>query len=204
MSYLESLILGISIAAIPGPIFFELIRRTLTKGFWSGALLAVGEFLANSFILILTFYGLNQFLAIDWLKAILFLVGGSLLIYIGIGSLRVNEKDIKLASKKKVSGSNSIFAGFGIGISSPLAIAVWISVGGAYLAQYSSQAVALTNMLLMALGVMIFFLTLTSMVYLIKDKIESRYLVIFSKVFGAVLTVYGIFAMWELIKLFLA
>lgn len=47
MAYLASLILGISLAAIPGPIFFELIRRTLTRGFWSGALLSVGEFLGG-------------------------------------------------------------------------------------------------------------------------------------------------------------
>jgi threonine/homoserine/homoserine lactone efflux protein len=201
MPYLESIILGISIAAIPGPIFFELIRRTLTRGFWSGSLLAVGEFLANISILLLTFYGLNQFLSLIWIKALLFLVGGGLLIYVGVSSFKMKEKDMEISSKKKVSQSNSIFAGFGIGISSPLAIAVWISVGGTYLAKYTIQTIALTNMFLMAFGVLLFFFTLASVIYLIKDKIKAKYLVALSKLFGAALVVYGMFAIWELAKL---
>ena len=109
MSYLTSIFLGVSLAAIPGQIFFELIRRTLTKGFWSGALLSVGEFLANLVILILTFYGIQQFLEITWLKAALFLIGGGLLIYIGLLAFKITKEDINKSSKNKNSGKNSIF-----------------------------------------------------------------------------------------------
>ena len=61
MGFFESILIGISIAAIPGPIFFELIRRTLTRGFWSGALLSVGEFIGNLALLMLIFFGVSNF-----------------------------------------------------------------------------------------------------------------------------------------------
>ena len=73
MAYIESLLLGFSLAAIPGPIFFEVFRRTLTKRFWSGALLSVGEFLANFSILMLTFFGIQSFLLYKPVKLVLFL-----------------------------------------------------------------------------------------------------------------------------------
>jgi threonine/homoserine/homoserine lactone efflux protein len=68
MGIFESILIGISIAAIPGPIFFELIRRTLTKGFWSGALLSVGEFLGNFILLLLIFFGISNFLTYNLSK----------------------------------------------------------------------------------------------------------------------------------------
>jgi threonine/homoserine/homoserine lactone efflux protein len=201
MSYLTSIFLGVSLAAIPGPIFFELIRRTLTKGFWSGALLSVGEFLANLVILILTFYGIQQFLEITWLKAALFLIGGGLLIYIGLLAFKITKEDINKSSKNKNSGKNSIFVGFALAITSPLAIAVWISVGGSYLVQYLSGFVAFSHMIAIAFGVMLFFFVLASVVYYIKDKISAKYIIFVSRIFGIVLIVYGLTAFYKLFEL---
>jgi threonine/homoserine/homoserine lactone efflux protein len=201
MSYIESIILGVSFAAIPGPIFFEVLRRTLTKGFWSGALLSVGEFLANFTILMLTFFGISNFLLYNSVKLGLFLVGGAILIWIGTIALKINEKDIEKSSKKSISKSNSIIVGFALAISSPLAIAVWISIGGAYLVQYSSKLVSFINILLLALGVMIFFFVLVSIIHFSRHKISNNIIVWFSRIFGIVLIGYGSYFLYQFIKI---
>ncbi len=199
MAYIESIVLGISLAAIPGPIFLEVARRTLIKGFWPGALLAVGEFLANFAILMITFLGVYQFLLYKPIKLFLLLAGSAVLLWIGYTAVKTKQKGVKF-SKGHISG-NSILVGFGLGISSPLHIAVWISVGGAYLAQYASQTVALINIVLLAFGVMIFFFFLAAAIHLARHKIEPRYIVLFSKLFGTLLIAYGIYFLYQFVSL---
>ncbi len=201
MGYIESLLLGFSLAAIPGPIFFEVLRRTLTKGFWSGALLSVGEFLANFTILMLTFFGVSNFLLFKSARLTLFLLGSAVLIWIGITALKIKKEDIEKASKKSVSKNNSIIVGFGLAIASPLAIAVWISIGGAYLVQYTSKLLSFINILLLALGVMLFFFTLASIIHFTRHKISTKYILWFSKIFGIVLIGYGLYFLYQFIKL---
>ncbi|MFA6328403.1 MAG: LysE family transporter [Candidatus Micrarchaeia archaeon] len=202
MGYIESILLGFSLAALPGPIFVELVRRTLTKGFWSGALVSVGEFLANLSILLLTFFGLSAFLSLPSVKMLLFLLGGAVLILVGYNAFRIKKEELASDSKKDVPKSNSLFVGFILGISSPLAIAVWITIGGAYIAQFSSQSVALINIFLCALGVMLFFFILTSIIHFSKHKISEKYAILSSKVFGTVLILYGLY-FWYLLSILL-
>lgn len=204
MAYIESLLLGFSLAAIPGPIFFEVFRRTLTKGFWSGALLSVGEFLANFLILMLTFFGIQSFLLYKPVKLVLFLLGSAILIWIGITAIKIKKENIEKASQKSVSKNNSIIVGFGLAIASPLAVAVWISIGGAYLAQYTSKLLSFINILLLALGVMLFFFTLASIIHFTRHKISTKYVLWFSKIFGIVLIGYGLYFLYQFIILLIS
>ena len=201
MDYIQSLILGFSLAAIPGPIFFEVLRRTLTKGFWSGALLSIGEFLANFTILMLTFWGVQNFLLYTPVKLVLFLLGSVILIWIGITAIKIKKEDIEKTSKRGVSKSNSVAVGFGLAMSSPLAIAVWISIGGAYLAEYSSKLISFINIILLALGVMLFFFTLASIIHLTRHKITTETILFTSKLFGIVLIGYGLYFLYQFVNL---
>jgi threonine/homoserine/homoserine lactone efflux protein len=204
MEFIESILLGFSLAAIPGPIFFEVFRRTLIRGFWSGALLAVGEFLANALVLTLTFFGIYQFLLYKPIKLILFILGAAVIIWIGINAIKIKENDISNKVKDKVLKNNSILVGLGIGIGSPLTIAVWISIGGAYLAKYTSNIAAFTNIILLAFGVLLFFFALASLLYLAKDKIATKYIVWVSRIFGVVLFFYGFYFIYQFFKIILS
>lgn len=204
MAYLESIILGISLAAIPGPIFFEVIRRTLTKGFWSGALLSVGEFIANFMILMLTFFGIYNFLMIRSVKISLFLIGGAVLIWLGYQAFNVNKENIENSSKKEFLAKNSTVVGFSLAIASPLAIAVWISIGGAYLARYSSRLAAFINIALLAFGVMLFFFMMAAIIHFTRNKISENHIILFSRLFGIVLICYGIYFIYQSIILTIA
>ena len=201
MGYIQSIILGISLAAIPGPIFFEVVRRTLTKGFWPGALLSVGEFIANFTILMLTFFGIYNFLLIKSVKLFLFIAGGIMLIWLGYNSFRMTQEKIVDSSKKEVSARNSVAVGFSLAMASPLAIAVWISIGGAYLVQYTSRLIAFINIALLAFGVMLFFFALAGIIHFTRKRISAKHILLFSKLFGIVLACYGLYFIYQSIML---
>ena len=204
MGYAESLLIGISIAAIPGPIFFELSRRSLTGGFWSGALVALGEFLGNFFLLALIFFGVSSFLNIPVVKALLYLVGSAVLIWLGLSALKLKREDLEKSYAAETRKENSLIAGFLIAVSSPIVIAFWISLSGSYLASFPLKSDAIIAIFLIALGFLLFFLPLAFLLHSTKNKISSKYVLLLSKAFGIVLFVYGLSFFYEFYKIALA
>lgn len=201
MGFFESILIGISIAAIPGPIFFELVRRTLTRGFWSGALLAVGEFIGNFAMLTLIFFGMGNFLTYGLFKTVLYFFGSAILIWLGIAALKLKEADIEKSYSKEIKNDNSIFVGFSIAVTSPIVIALWISLSGSYLAQFGTKFAAFLNIFLIAFGFLIFFFSLAGIIHHTRHKIPSKYVVLLSKIFGVVLLIYGGFFLYEFVRL---
>lgn len=203
MGIFKSILIGISIAAIPGPIFFELARRTLTRGFWSGALLSVGEFIGNFILLILIFSGVSNFLSYEPSKIILYLVGSAILIWLGIAAIKLKKENIEKSYSKEIKKNNSIFVGFSIAVTSPIVIALWISLSGSYLAQFTTKIVAFLNIFFIAFGFLIFFFPLAGIIYYSRHKISTKYVVFLSKVFGIILLVYGSSFLYQFVKLLL-
>ena len=93
MAVIGSVLLGTSIILLQSPIFFELLRRILTRGFWAGASIALGGFLAYLAILSVVFFGTYKILLWDSVRMVLFLVGSIILMSIGIGALKMKESN---------------------------------------------------------------------------------------------------------------
>lgn len=201
ISYLESFLLGFSFGAIPGIVFFELTRRTLTKGFWSGALIAIGEFVGNFSILLLAFFGLAYFLTFTSVKIILFICGTLLLFYLAYFALKVKKKDIETSMKKKISKKGSFLVGIGLAFTNTLGIPVWIALTGTYLARFPSMFVVFMNILLLAAGVMLFFLLFALIIHYTRHRIPLHIVVWISRIFGVILVGYGIYFLYQLILL---
>lgn len=198
---IQSIIIGISIAAIPGPIFFELVRRTLTKGFWSGVLLSVGEFLGNFILLFLIFFGLSSFLNHPTFQMLLYVLGGVILIWLGIVALRLKEKDIDKSYTNEGKSNNSILVGFSIAVSSPIVIALWFSLSGSYLTRLASPFLAFLNIFFITFGFVIFFFSLASVIHYTRHKIPSKYVILLSKIFGFILLGYGVSFLYKFLIL---
>ncbi|NQZ85127.1 MAG: LysE family translocator [Nanoarchaeales archaeon] len=201
MGFLESILIGFSISAIPGPIFFEIVRRVLTKNFWSGISISIGDFIGNFLILLLIFFGVSTFLTSQTAQSILFITGSCILIWLGITALRLKKEEIDNSYKNKISNKNSILIGLGISISSPIVIAFWISLSGSYLVQFTSKNVAFLNIFYITLGFVLFHLILALIIHFTKHKISSKNIIKFSKVFGIILILYGIKFFYNLIKI---
>jgi len=198
MGIFESLLIGIAIASIPGPIFFEVVRRTLTRGFWRGALVAVGEFIGHILLLSLIFLGVSSFLTNIYSTMVLYLVGSSLLLWLGISALRTKKKHIERAHQNV--SSKPLIVGFGISVTDPLLIALWISLSGSYLAQYATP-LAFLQILLIAAGFLIFFFPLAGIINYNKKRIPSKYIIKISKISGMVLLFFAVSFLYRFIKL---
>ena len=207
MTYIE-ILLGIAMAAIPGPIFFEVLRRSLTVGFWHGALVAVGEFLANITILMLIFFGISQFLMFKSIKMIIFLIGGTVLIWVGTAAVKIRkddiENDIEILSREEYirNANNSIYVGFKLAITSPLTHASLISIS-TYLIQYNSITMAFIEIIIFASGYILFFFTLALLTNVVKQKISTENIVLISKIFGVILMIYGTYFLYQFYKLWM-
>lgn len=198
---LQSLFIGISIAAIPGPIFFELIRRTLHKGFSSGLLLVTGEFLGNFALLLIIFFGVSNLLTANLSKVILYTTGSIILFKLGFSALQLQKASVEKSYEKSISNKNSLFTGFIIAVSSPIVIALWISLSGSYLNYFHYSYLAFLNIFLIALGFLVFFIPLALLIHISRHRIPPSYIVFLSKLFGIVLIAYGIMFIYQLLKL---
>ena len=192
--FLESLVVGASIAAIPGPIFFELVRRTLTKGLRQGIWLVLGEFTGNFLLLLIIFFGAAQFLTDHTLKRLFYIIGGSILLWVSVSAFRLKIDSVDASYKEKVTdkGRLAYLTGFSIAVTSPIVIALWVSLSGSYLNKLDSHILAFVNILLIALGFMCFFIPMAYVIHKTRHKIPPSKVVILSRAFGVVLAVYGI------------
>ncbi len=201
--FFRSVFIGISVAAIPGPIFFELVRRTLSRGFAFGSLLSVGEFFGNFLLLSLIFLGVSNFFTQTIVKEGLFLCGALVLGFLGVSALRLKRNDVELSYGKAPRGGNSIVVGFLISLSSPIVVALWISLSGSYLATFATAGVVFLHIFLVAFGIMVFYFGLATLLYLTRSRISPRYVVSLSKIFGLVLLGYSFYFLYQLALLIL-
>lgn len=199
MDIFRSTLIGISIGAIPGIIFFEIIRRTLTQGFFSGFLLSIGELIGNFLVLLLIYFGLSQFFTFKITSIILYILGTFILSYIGISALRLKKENIEQSYKSKSTRHNSLIAGFSIAITNPVAIALWLSLVGSYLTL--SKISAVINLFFLAFGLVLFYLVMVTAVSLTKHKIPEKYILLLSKLFGLILLFYSISFLYKFFKL---
>lgn len=200
MDIFKSTLIGISIGAIPGIIFFEIIRRTLTKGFLSGFLLSIGEFIGNFLVLLLIYFGLSQLFTYKLTNIFLYITGALILGYIGISAFKLTKESIEESYNRKSVDRNSIIAGFGIAITNPVAIALWISLVGSYISE-TSGINAIINLFFLAFGLVVFYLAMVTVVNFTKHKIPTKYILLLSKLFGVILLSYSISFLYRFIKL---
>jgi len=202
MALILSALLGIALVIIENPLFFELIRRILSKGLIEGALLSLGGFLAYFGILVGLFFGAYDILKLDSIRFLLFLIGGIVLLGIGIDTLRMKEDEIYAPKDKKGVKGHPILVGFGLTISNPFDLALWISVSISYLTS-SSKVFGFVNVLFLALGIILVFFGLASLIYLTRKRVSNHRILIASRVFSCVLIGYSAYFFLQFFRMLL-
>lgn len=198
---LESIFIGILIAAIPGPIFFELIRRVITKGLLNGIILVIGEFTGNTILLFLIFIGVSSFFTHPVIKIVLYLLGSIILLKLGWSAILLKKEEVeKLYAMDEKKYGKSFITGFSIAVTSPIVIALWISLAGSYLSRFHNSFLAYFHIFLITFGFLFFFIPFGIIIYFIRQKISARNVILLSKIFGAVLVGYSCYFLISFIK----
>lgn len=120
--------LGLFLAIQPGPSFFALIETSSKKGFKSGMAMAIGIFLSDVLLVVLSYLGVAQLFDNPENKKAIALIGGTILVVFGIYSI-INKKKIRTENALKVSGVDlSLYTtkGFFLNLLNPSVFLLWI------------------------------------------------------------------------------
>lgn len=171
---IQSLLLGILIAAALGPVSIEIIRRGLSGGFSSAILAGLGALSADLSYVILIYLGLSDFLEGDLFSLGVWFLGAAVLFYLAF--LSIAEARSKVKIKEKRSSKSAYVSGFLVAITSPVTALWWFGMFGLFLSDYGRDA-ALGNCLLIVLGAFLWFFGLSMLLhygrrYVSKDRMK--------------------------------
>lgn len=129
--FLEGAILGMTLAVLFGPAVVALVHTSISRGFRSGALLAIGIFFSDLALVFLCFMGALQILSNDYNRLIFGIISGAILIGYGIFTF---SKHVTVFDNgngdvdKKPGWLTYILKGFFLNIANPFVWFWWISV----------------------------------------------------------------------------
>jgi len=130
---LNGVVSGIVLAFLVGPVFFTIIQTSIERGFWSGALVAVGVSLSDAFYIFVAYMGPIQFVQEPHLRHYLSYGGGAVLLGFGLYCLLIKSRKLVNFDPEKIqykSPGRLIAKGFVINGLSPMVLFFWIATVG--------------------------------------------------------------------------
>lgn len=122
---------GLIMTFMTGPAFFALIRTSIQKGFISGALFALGVFMADTFFVATTFLGASLITLAEKNQKYIAVIGGLFIIFIGYRYLtkKVEElNDDEVAVSNKLKNTGYFFKGMFMNLLNPGMLFYWIGL----------------------------------------------------------------------------
>ncbi|HSB80908.1 MAG TPA: LysE family translocator [Candidatus Methylomirabilis sp.] len=126
---LSGWLMGVAIALPVGPVITELIRRGLRGGFLQGWLVGLGAAASHVILVSLTLVGVVAFLDRPIWHTLLGGAGTLVLGFLGVDALRASTSPPGPGDGGQ--GGHPFLAGFSIGISNPITLLWFLTVGGA-------------------------------------------------------------------------
>jgi len=201
--FLQGLIIGFSIAAPVGPIGILCIRRTLAEGRLTGFISGLGAASADAVYGSIAAFGLtavSAFLVTQrlWLQ----LVGGGFLLYLGIRTFQA--KPAPSTTEERHGGLPSAFLStFFLTLTNPMTILSFTAIfAGLGLGQTRGN---LSGAAMLVLGVFLgsstWWLTLSALIGIFKERINDKMLRWVNRVAGVIIALFGIIALAGLVGL---
>jgi threonine/homoserine/homoserine lactone efflux protein len=194
---LKGLVLGFSIAAPVGPIGILCIRRTLASGFKSGLVSGLGAASADAFYGTIAAAGLT--LIADFLvkqQLWLGLVGGGFLLYLGIKTF-LTLPPAQDGLTEKGSAGGDYLSTLLLTLSNPMTIFMFAAIFGGM--SVPSGTIYRNNAFLLVLGVFtgsaLWWLTLSAMVSLLREKVNAPLMVWVNRLAGLFIAGFGLFVL---------
>ena len=198
------LIRGFSVgfmASIPlGPIGVMCIQRTLSKGHRSGVVSGLGAASADLIFAIVAVFSLTLVTAfVETHMLLLKMIGGICVVVMGV---YIFLKNPAVQIRKNRAGMGSLWSDFitifFLTLTNPAFILVFVTLFAATgVGQNPSENNLLSNVLLLAgvyLGGNTWWLTLTSLVSLLRNRFRPRHLLWINRISGALIAALGVLA----------
>ncbi|MFN8886916.1 MAG: LysE family translocator [Cyclobacteriaceae bacterium] len=121
---------GVVLAFLIGPVFCTIIQTSIERGFWKGALVALGVSVSDTLYVAICYLGLFQFLSEPKFRTNMAYVGGAILILFGLYHLLIKSRKAHVVTVQTVNENRSFkyfFKGFVINGVSPMVLIFWVA-----------------------------------------------------------------------------
>jgi len=198
MQYIaEGIILGLTLALLLGPIFVALTQTGIQSGIRAGLSVGSGIWVSDFMIIFLSWFFIRQIdeMANDPLfKQWMGIFGGIVLMIFGIASILKNyQKDVETKSFSAKTYLGYFTKGFAVNFINPFTFVFWIGVMSTY-----TLGKGITGMqTLLLFGSIMATVMITDalkvvLAKMIRKKMKHHHIVLFGRIAGAMLIVFGI------------
>jgi threonine/homoserine/homoserine lactone efflux protein len=196
--FLQSMLIGFSIAAPVGPIGILCIRRTLLKGRWAGFATGLGAATADAFYGAIAAFGLTFLANFLINQSVWMRIGGGLfLIFLGIkflGTKPSYERENYINSNSERRLFQDFLSTFLLTLSNPLTILSFSAIiAGFGSSVIESRNYFVSSMMILGifLGSSLWWILLTYFSSLFRNHISSNTLVWINRIAGGIILLIG-------------
>jgi threonine/homoserine/homoserine lactone efflux protein len=196
--FLKGILSGLVLAMTIGPVFFALLRTSISRGFKSGAFLAIGIATSDSFIALGFYFGISQFFDFtsDSFQFWAGLVGGIAVMGLGLKHLmqpiHEGDKDAPDFVKQADSYTNLFWQGVLLNILNPFVYLFWLGISSFISANFS-----LTGGLVFLSGIILTVLSTdllkSYIANLLSNILTDNVIVMIDRIAGIVLMFFGVY-----------
>jgi len=187
--------MGIAVSAPLGPLGVLCIQRTINKGFFAGFVSGIGAAFADLIYASIAGFGISiiaDFLAEH--QTVIRAVGGIIVLVVGIMIFNSNPiKQVRRQKAQKNTYVSDFISSFFITITNPLTIVFFGAVfAGVGLNKSNSLEPIILTLVGVLLGALIWWMGLSILVNVFRNKIRLRNLWWINKITGVLVAVFGL------------
>lgn len=195
--FIQSLIIGLAIAAPVGPIGVLCIRTTIVKGILAGLAVGFGAAFADGVYAVIAGLGLSIVIKfLIGLTPILKIVGGCFLLYMGISMLLKKVSHLKTDTAPRKSFWRLFTSTFFLTLSNPMTILTFLGVMTALEVEASDKADLVILIGGVFLGSILWWLFLVGLVSIVSKRLSIQVLTYTSKIAGIIIIGFGIYILF--------
>lgn len=187
--------MGIAVSAPLGPLGVLCIQRTINKGFFAGFVSGIGAAFADLIYASIAGFGISiiaDFLAVH--QTVIRAVGGIIVLIVGIMIFNSNPiKQVRRQKAQKNTYISDFVSSFFITITNPLTIVFFGAVfAGVGLNKPNSLEPIILTLVGVLLGALIWWMALSIVVNVFRNKIRLRNLWWINKITGVLVAIFGL------------
>lgn len=207
----EGVGLGLTLAILTGPAFFALLQTSIRNGYKSGIAFALGVFVSDATLILLSYFGTLQLFNDPKNNFIVGLIGGTILIMFGFFNvfqkkpLEIKEGGTKLENMipQKASLPIAALKGFAINMINPFVILFWIGVVSVESTRYEFSGIDVFSIFCAALLTVLATDILKSMAaQKITGFLNPKILLWINRIAGVILIISGLTLIWKVVDTF--
>ncbi len=188
---------GVVLAFLIGPVFFTILQTSIERGFWKGALVALGVSVSDTLYVAICYLGLFQFLNDSKFRTNMAYVGGAILILFGLYHLLIKSRKAHVVTVQTVNETRSFryfMKGFVINGISPMVLIFWVATLSMATVEmgYSGGFELVIFFVALLLTVLATDLVKAYLADKLRSLITHRFLIIMNVAVGVFLIIFGI------------